>query len=266
MKINDRLKTVADFILKDTNVIDVGCDHALLSIFLAKNYPNMRVIASDLRQGPYQRAKENIEKHGLSDRIVLKLGYGISTMDRRTNAIIISGMGGKTITEIIKEDRNKLNQIEQIVVSPNNDPYVVRSEITKLGFIIDREEVVKEKDKFYLVISFVKGQERYRRRELYFGTKKILYNQDCKGYYREQFLLLFNKYSRLPDKKIISKYLVKIKIDMLADVVDALDKIVAKEVKKRQSQERKELRKKHRQEMKKLKTTQLIERRKKKIK
>ena len=57
MKINNRLKNVANFVLKDSNVIDVGCDHALLCIYLASNYPNMRLIASDVREGPLKQAK-----------------------------------------------------------------------------------------------------------------------------------------------------------------------------------------------------------------
>ena len=174
MKINNRLKNVANFVLKDSNVIDVGCDHALLCIYLASNYPNMRLIASDVREGPLKQAKANIEKYGLEDRITLKLGDGIATIDNDTNVIVISGMGGITIADIITKNKEKLDKIDQIVVSPNNDFYAVRSEITKLGFIIDREEVIKERDKFYLIISFVKGKKKYKKRELYFGSKCIL--------------------------------------------------------------------------------------------
>ena len=145
MKINNRLKNVANFVLKDSNVIDVGCDHALLCIYLASNYPNMRLIASDVREGPLKQAKANIEKYGLEDRITLKLGDGIATIDNDTNVIVISGMGGITIANIITKNKKKLDKIDQIVVSPNNDFYAVRSEITKLGFIIDREEVKAEK-------------------------------------------------------------------------------------------------------------------------
>ena len=160
MKINNRLKNVANFVLKDSNVIDVGCDHALLCIYLASNYPNMRLIASDVREGPLKQAKANIEKYGLEDRITLKIGDGIATIDNDTNVI--------TIANIITKNKEKLDKIDQIVVSPNNDFYAVRSEITKLGFIIDREEVIKERDKFYLIISFVKGKKKYKKRELYF--------------------------------------------------------------------------------------------------
>ncbi len=51
-------------------------------------------------------------------------------------------MGGITIADIITKNKEKLDKIDQIVVSPNNDFYAVRSEITKLGFIIDKEELL----------------------------------------------------------------------------------------------------------------------------
>ena len=108
MKINNRLKNVANFVLKDSNVIDVGCDHALLCIYLASNYPNMRLIASDVREGPLKQAKANIEKYGLEDRITLKLGDGIATIDNDTNVIVISGMGGITIADIITKNKENV--------------------------------------------------------------------------------------------------------------------------------------------------------------
>ncbi|MCI8568129.1 MAG: SAM-dependent methyltransferase, partial [Bacilli bacterium] len=37
MKINERLKLVASFVEENSNVIDVGCDHALLDIYLFLN-------------------------------------------------------------------------------------------------------------------------------------------------------------------------------------------------------------------------------------
>ena len=81
------------------------------------------------------------------------------------------------------------------IIEANDKKTKIRSEITKLGFIIDREEVIKERDKFYLIISFIKGKKKYKKRELYFGSKCILYDKTLREYYKGQFLLLFNKYS-----------------------------------------------------------------------
>ena len=36
MKINDRLKKIGDLVSANSFCLDVGCDHALLGIYLAK--------------------------------------------------------------------------------------------------------------------------------------------------------------------------------------------------------------------------------------
>ena len=50
MRINKRLKSVANFILEDSNVIDVGCDHALLCIYLTKNSTEHNNIINKLKK------------------------------------------------------------------------------------------------------------------------------------------------------------------------------------------------------------------------
>ena len=42
MKISNRLKLIASFVDDDSKVIDVGCDHALLDIFLVLNKKNIK--------------------------------------------------------------------------------------------------------------------------------------------------------------------------------------------------------------------------------
>ena len=37
VKLSKRLKAIADLVDKDSKIIDVGCDHALLDIYLLKN-------------------------------------------------------------------------------------------------------------------------------------------------------------------------------------------------------------------------------------
>ena len=49
MKINNRLRSVASLVSCNTSIIDVGCDHALLSIYLYLNKENVKVIASDIK-------------------------------------------------------------------------------------------------------------------------------------------------------------------------------------------------------------------------
>ena len=62
IKLNKRLETVASFVDDNSNVIDVGCDHALLTIYLVQTKKNIKALASDINEGPLEGAKKNISK------------------------------------------------------------------------------------------------------------------------------------------------------------------------------------------------------------
>ena len=136
MKISNRLKLVASFVDDNSYVIDVGCDHALLDIFLVQNKNNIKTVASDVNEGPLEGARKNISLYNLEDKIEIKLGDGIRTINEETDTIIISGLGGETIIDILKEDISRLKNIKTIILSPHSDIYKVRKEVTSLGFKI----------------------------------------------------------------------------------------------------------------------------------
>ena len=62
MKINNRLKKIGDLVDANSFCLDVGCDHALLDIYLVKKNMNIKPVASDVKTGPLEKAKENIKK------------------------------------------------------------------------------------------------------------------------------------------------------------------------------------------------------------
>ena len=53
---------------------EVGIGSGIISIMLAKRFPNAKIIAVDISQAAIDVAKINIEKFGLQDRIDLRLG------------------------------------------------------------------------------------------------------------------------------------------------------------------------------------------------
>ena len=102
MKISNRLKLIASFVDDNSHVIDVGCDHALLSIFLAKTKNNIKVIASDVNEGPLEGARKNIKLYNLEDKIEIKLGDGIETINEELIGII---------DEELKRDTNQVKKM-----------------------------------------------------------------------------------------------------------------------------------------------------------
>lgn len=169
MKINDRLKMIGDLVEANSCCLDVGCDHALLDIYLVKKNKNIRAIASDIAEGPVDAARSNIKREGLQDEIEVRLGDGLDTYSHEADTIIISGMGGRNMIGIFKRHLEVLKQVKTIILSPNNYQIDVKKFLVGNGFYIENEEFVKDKKFIYQVIVFKKGRRHYTKKEFFFG-------------------------------------------------------------------------------------------------
>ena len=196
--LNKRLETLSAFINDKDIVLDIGCDHGLLGIYLTLE-KNIKVISSDINPKPLEKAKENILKYHLENKIETRLGDGLETISSDVNTIVISGMGGLNIINILKEVK-KYPNVKKLVLSPNNDFIIVRKEISKLGFKINREEIVLEQGKYYLISEYILGKEDI---DYYFG-KLDLNNDTVKKYYNYIYdtnIRIINELGNNDDKK-----------------------------------------------------------------
>ncbi len=173
IKISNRLKTIGDLVLDNSSVVDVGCDHALLSIYLVIN-KNCKVIASDINKLPLKEAKKNIEKYNLEDKIKIVLSNGLECINDKFDTIVISGMGASTIINIIKKDIDKVRNCNKIIIESNNDLYSIRKYFLDNYFKIVNEVMVYDKGKYYTIIVFENSNKliKYNLSELYFGEHK----------------------------------------------------------------------------------------------
>ncbi len=221
MKINARLKTIGDLVEKDSICLDVGCDHALLDIYLVHRKANIKTIASDIAQGPLEQAKQNIEREHLEDVIETRLGSGLETYTDEINTIIISGMGGRNIIGIFKDNIKKLNKVETLIISPNNYQEDVKRFLCKHGFYIQNEEFVKDKKFIYQIIIFKKGKKRYSKKEYFFGPiflekKGPLFREYYERELKSREILI----SLLPKNFKLKKYQAKKEIKMIKNEIE----------------------------------------------
>lgn len=169
-KLSKRLETVASFIEDNSKVIDIGCDHGLLSIYLREKYPNIKVIASDINKNALSSAVNNIKEAGLEDKIETRLGSGLEVVSAgEIDTVVIAGMGANTIVGMLKYSKDKLVNVSSIIIQSNTDLYFLRKSIVDIGYHIDNEMLVEDKGIIYTVIKFTKGKKRYTYKELYLG-------------------------------------------------------------------------------------------------
>ena len=178
-KLSKRLEVVASFVNDNSKVIDIGCDHGLLSIYLVNKYKNVKVIASDINENALSSAITNIKKEKLENRIETRLGSGLDVVKAdEIDTIVIAGMGANTIVGILKYSTSKLSNVNNIIIQSNTDLYFLIKNIISLGYYIEDEILVEDKNIIYTVIKFNKGTRRYNYKELYLGPVLTTKNDD----------------------------------------------------------------------------------------
>ena len=175
--LSKRLQSLTKYINKNDKLIDIGCDHALLDIYLIKNDIVSNMIVSDIHENALNQGITNIKHYQLSDKIETRLGNGLNVLNDNDdiNTILISGMGSNTILDII--DNKYFDRIEKLVIQSNNDHELLRRGIISKGYIIDQEEYLIDKNKEYINIVFIKGNKKYTNIELKYGPI-LLHNKE----------------------------------------------------------------------------------------
>lgn len=167
--LSKRLESLIKYIDKNDKLIDIGCDHGLIDIYLVKNNIINSIIISDIHEGALKAGKENVKKHHLEKQIDARLGNGLEVLkqDEMIDTILISGMGTSTILKIL--NNNYLKNINKLILQSNNNHEELRKEVVKLGFIITDEEYFTDNKKNYINIVFKRGNKKYKKDELRYG-------------------------------------------------------------------------------------------------
>lgn len=204
--ISKRLKEIANLIPNNSKVIDVGCDHGLLDIYLTQN-KNCKCIASDISEKVLKNTKENISKYNLTNKIEIICSDGLNNINNDAyDTLVISGMGTATIINIL--NNKKIKQFENLIIQSNNDLEVLRKYVIKLGYYISDEKIILDKNKYYVIIKFKKGIKKYKSFDYLFGPIARI-DENNKDYFKK--MLDKNKciYNKLSKKHIMLKLKIK---------------------------------------------------------
>jgi len=153
LKLTPRLQAIADSINNGGVLADVGTDHAYLPIYLVQNGRISKAIASDINKGPIEIARKRIAAHCLEQKIEARQGSGFTVLKpKEADTIVIAGMGGMLISEIIEASKEVAESAEVLIMQPMLDSGKLRSYLLQNGFEIFDEELAKEDTKIYEII------------------------------------------------------------------------------------------------------------------
>ncbi|MBQ6530389.1 MAG: SAM-dependent methyltransferase [Clostridia bacterium] len=157
--ITPRLEMIIKHV-RGKKIADIGTDHAYIPIYLIENSLAGYVIASDINKGPLLIAGDNIKNHNLTEKIETRLGGGLSVLkENEADTIIIAGMGGILISEIIDADIETAKK-SNLILQPMNAQYELRKYLLSNGFKITNEDIAVEGFKVYNLIEAASGEQQ----------------------------------------------------------------------------------------------------------
>jgi len=207
-----RLEQIAQMVPETSSVVDIGCDHGYLAIYLKQIKKCPFVMASDINKNALAIAKKNIKSAHLQKEIPCILSNGLEQIPiDNIDTAIIAGMGTHTILKILENPKAK--KIKTWILQSNNDYTLLRQKMQEKNYKIVEEKYVEEKGHDYFIIKYQPGKQKLSIQEQKYGK----YQKENAKYYQklmEQFKRIQKKipWYRWKLKRKIKKELLEIKL------------------------------------------------------
>ncbi len=159
IQLSPRLQAVAGCVPPGARFVDVGTDHAYLPAYLLQQGVIDHAVASDLRQGPLERARETARRYGLGERISFRLCDGLSGVSpEEAQAVAIAGMGGETIIAILAAAPWTRLGERRLILQPMSTLPELRAWLQGHGYAIRRELLRQEGHTIYTILDVMPGE------------------------------------------------------------------------------------------------------------
>lgn len=174
----DRLNAIAELVYSNSIVADIGTDHGLIPIFLSENNIAKKIIATDISEKSLSKLVDKLEEKYWINNIETRVTDGLDGIKKyEVDTIIISGMGGNLIKDILKNNLDIAKSANNLILQPNISIFELRKFLHENGFkIIDERDVI-ENGKYYQIIKTEVGMEKYKEDYDYEFGKILIENK-----------------------------------------------------------------------------------------
>lgn len=165
--ISHRLQQILDWVQAQT-IADIGCDHAYIAAQAILEGRAQKAYACDVAAGPLEHARQTITMLKLEEQVIPLLMDGIEQLPADTGQIIMAGMGGHLMMDILEAGRDQIPPHASLLLSPHKDAPALRQYLYEHGFVIEKERTIQEGRHFYPLMAARFGQSQldFVQREL----------------------------------------------------------------------------------------------------
>jgi len=159
VKLSKRLAAIASHAADGRRIADVGTDHGHIPVWLAQRGGAERITASDIRPGPLASARAFAAEHDAADKIAFVLADGLRGLGKDFDTVILAGMGGETIRNILAAAPWTKNGVK-LILQPQSKTGELANWLDGSGYAIEDAQLVRDAGKLYLILVVRGGASR----------------------------------------------------------------------------------------------------------
>lgn len=151
IKLSDRLQIIAERLKSEKTMADIGTDHGFLPVFLLQSGQCERAVLADISVPSLDKARENCSRYfageyaDCAQRAEFRAGDGLTVLQPgEVDAVVIAGVGGKLITELLERDLEHTYSFRKFIFQPRIGQGILRKWLCDHGFKIIHEDLVEE--------------------------------------------------------------------------------------------------------------------------
>ena len=211
-----RLEEIINLVEDNSIVADIGTDHGIVPYELIKSNKAKKVIASDISEKSLDKLREKLDYLDEPEKIILNVSDGLDNLNEyQVDTIIISGMGGNLIVDILNKNIDVANSANCLILGANNSLSVLRKFLHDNSFEIIEEVDLFENDKYYQIIKVKVGKQLFSNDYEYEFGKFLIDNksENLKQYIQQQ----------VENKKIILSNISEKDSDNVKNAIDNIN-------------------------------------------
>jgi len=179
MDVSKRIEFILENLDKVNTIADIGTDHGYVPLVALRRGICSKAIACDINKDPLDKARLNAILEGMGDELEFRLGGGLSPLkDNEVEEVIIAGMGGNLIRDILEDDISKVSNLDVLVLQPAQNPEVLREYLYKNNYEILKEDLCYDEGIFYELFKVKRAEGNSTELDsIYYEISPILLRQ-----------------------------------------------------------------------------------------
>lgn len=150
MDVSKRIEFIIENLEKVNTLADIGTDHGYVPLIALERELCTKAIACDINKDPLDKARLNAILEGLGDELEFRLGGGFEPLNiNEVNEVVIAGMGGNLIRDILEADIDKVKSVDYLILVPAQNPEVLREYLYTHNYEIIKEDLCFDEGIYY---------------------------------------------------------------------------------------------------------------------